>query len=29
MISEKGGITVKGEKYQIELIVEDFKSIMD
>lgn len=29
LINERGGITVKGEKYQIELVVEDFKSSLD
>jgi branched-chain amino acid transport system substrate-binding protein len=29
MINEQGGITVKGQKYQVELIVEDCKSTMD
>ena len=29
LINERGGITVKGEKYEIELIVEDFKSTLD
>lgn len=29
MINEQGGITVKGEKYRVELIVEDCKSAMD
>ena len=29
MINEKGGITVKGEKYQIELVLEDGKSTLD
>ena len=29
MINEKGGITVKGEKYQIELSLEDGKSSLD
>jgi branched-chain amino acid transport system substrate-binding protein len=29
MINEKGGITVKGEKYQIEVLIEDAKSTLD
>jgi branched-chain amino acid transport system substrate-binding protein len=29
IINEKGGITIKGEKYQIELILEDGKSSLD
>jgi ABC-type branched-subunit amino acid transport system substrate-binding protein len=29
MINEKGGITVKGEKYRIELVLEDGKSTID
>ena len=29
MINERGGITVKGEKYQVELTVEDGKSTLD
>jgi branched-chain amino acid transport system substrate-binding protein len=29
MINEQGGITVKGQKYRVELIVEDCKSAMD
>src|SRR5208337_2684429 len=29
MINEKGGITVKGEKYEVEVIVEDAKSTLD
>lgn len=29
MINEKGGITVKGEKYRIELLLEDGKSNLD
>jgi branched-chain amino acid transport system substrate-binding protein len=29
MINEKGGITVKGEKYQVEVIIEDAKSTLD
>jgi branched-chain amino acid transport system substrate-binding protein len=29
MINEKGGITVQGQKYKIELVVEDGKSALD
>jgi branched-chain amino acid transport system substrate-binding protein len=29
MINERGGITIKGEKYQIEMTVEDGKSSLD
>jgi branched-chain amino acid transport system substrate-binding protein len=29
MINEKGGIDVKGEKYQIEIVLEDGKSTLD
>jgi branched-chain amino acid transport system substrate-binding protein len=29
MINEQGGITVKGQKYRVELLVEDCKSAMD
>ena len=29
MINEKGGITVKGEKYLIEIVIEDGKSTLD
>ena len=29
MINEKGGITVKGQKYEVEVIVEDAKSTLD
>ena len=29
MINERGGITVKGEKYKVELLVEDGKSTLD
>jgi branched-chain amino acid transport system substrate-binding protein len=29
MINEKGGITVKGEKYQLEVLIEDAKSTLD
>ena len=29
MINERGGITVKGQKYEIEVIIEDAKSTLD
>ena len=29
MINERGGITVKGQKYEVEVIVEDAKSTLD
>ena len=29
MINEKGGVSIKGEKYQIELVLEDGKSTLD
>jgi branched-chain amino acid transport system substrate-binding protein len=29
MINDKGGVTVKGEKYKVELLVEDGKSSLD
>ncbi len=29
MINEKGGITVKGQKYQVEVVIEDAKSTLD
>jgi branched-chain amino acid transport system substrate-binding protein len=29
MINEKGGITVKGQKYEVEVVIEDAKSTLD
>lgn len=29
MINEQGGITVNGQKYEVELVLEDYKSTMD
>lgn len=29
MINEKGGINIKGEKYKVELVLEDGKSTLD
>ena len=29
MINEKGGIDIKGEKYKIQVVIEDCKSTLD